>query len=53
MALEFSYYEESDRGDTITAKKPTKSVNSHKKHRNASKVSSFIYFIEKKSKNKV
>ena len=46
-----SYYEESDKGQTTTAKKPTKSMNSHQKKRNTSKVSLLYLFYREISKN--
>ena len=43
-----SYYEESDRDQTLTAKNPTKSMNSHQKIQEYSKGKSpfFFFFID-------
>ena len=53
LDLKTSYYEESDRGQTIIVKKtPTKSMNSHQRTvRNTSKVSLLYLFYRKISKN--
>ena len=51
LDLKTSYYEESDRGQTIIAKKTRLNRIHTKKHRNTSKVSLLYLFYRKISKN--